>query len=392
MANLKTIVGMYRQKYNSEPLLVRSPARIILIGEHTDYHLGPVLPATINKYLYLAIGLRIDNEIHIESVDFNDRYATSLSELVPALKLWPNYLLGVINEFHIAGKINSGINIVFGGEIPLSTGLASSASVTCATAFALNKLFDGGCSLLEIAKIAQRAEHTYLGVECGLLDQYTNFFGKEGFWIKINCRSLEHTYVPATTNEVTIVLFDSGIRHNLVNLAAAFKERKRECKRGIALVQQHEPQINSLADISREMLSKYVEPVDLVSYKRCLYVVQEINRFENICKDLEKQDFKSIGQRLFENHEGLKDLYEVSCDECDFLVDVTKKIPEVFGSRMMGAGFGGCTINLIKSADTDSVIEKVKKEFVKKYGRDLKVYLTTIGNATEEVTCLPDLN
>lgn len=385
MGNLKTITNQYRKKYNSEPLIIRSPGRINLMGEHTDYNLGSVLPGSINKYIFVAIGKREDSEINIEASDYSDQYSASLIKLEPAWKLWPNYILGVISEFQKAGKTLTGVNIVFGGDIPLSAGMSSSAAISSAIAFALNNLFDCGYSRLELARIAVAAEHNYLGVHCGLMDQFVNLYGKEGNLIKLNCKTEEYEYIPFKATNLKIVLFDTGVKHNLITLTAAFNERRMQCETGLKLVKQNVAQVTSLTDVSVDMLEKYVKPVDEMAFKRCLYIVQEIERLERICDDLKSDDYRSVGKRMYQNHDGLKNLYEVSCNECDFLVNTTKEMPAVLGSRMMGAGFGGCTLNLIEDAESESIIEKVKAEYRAKFSRELKVYIASIGNGTEVV-------
>ncbi|MBC7915295.1 MAG: galactokinase, partial [Pyrinomonadaceae bacterium] len=270
----------------------------------------------------------------------------------------------------------------------LSAGMSSSAAICSATAFALNKIFNTGYSLLELAKIALVAEHKYLGVNCGLMDQFVNLFGKEGNLVKINCKTEEHQYIPFNAPDVKIVLFDTGVKHNLITLGGAFKDRRKQCQIGIELVKAAIPEVNDLTDINEEMLLKYVKPVDEQAYNRCLYIVQENERVEQVCKDLTNNDFRAVGQRMFANHYGLKNLYEVSCIECDFLVDTTKNIPGVLGSRMMGAGFGGCTINLIENSNADSIIKSVKDVYRKQFTKDLKVYTAAIGNGTHEVECV----
>ena len=388
MAKQEKIVELFQQLFKEEPLLVRSPGRVNIIGEHTDYNLGLVLPAAINKYIFFAVGTRSDREINIHAADYGDQFSASLDKLEPAWKLWPNYLLGVISEFQKAGKQIGGLNIVFGGDIPLAAGLSSSAAITCATAFALNKLFDLGCTKLELAKIAQASEHNYVGVHCGLMDQYANLFGKEGHLIKLNCATEQHTYIPFASTNIKVVLFDTGVKHHLVS--SAYNERREQCQNGIAIVKKHVPEVNGLPDITEQMLNEYVKPVSELVYKRCLYVIQEMQRLEKVCRDLETDDFTSVGQHMFDTHAGLKDLYEVSCDECDFLVEATRKHPAVLGSRMMGAGFGGCTINLIYSDAAEEIIENVKNEFRQRFGKEPKVYLTSIGNGTEEIKSLSE--
>jgi len=380
MGKLEKIIEKFKQLNSSDPLVVRSPGRINLIGEHTDYNLGPVLPAAIDKSIYLAITPREDNIINIHAADFNEHHSTSIEQLEPAWKLWPNYILGVINEFKLAGNFKTGVNIVFGGDIPLAAGMSSSAAINCAITFALNQLFNTGYSRLEMAKIAQKAEHSFVGVQCGLMDQFASLYGKKDHLIKLDCNTAEYDYIPYNTENIKFILFDSGVKHFLVS--SAYNDRRRECRTGVEIISQKVPNINGLPDITEEMLTNYVKPVDEIIYKRCLYVVQEIARLNRVCIDLENNNFEALGHRLYETHYGLKDLYEVSCKECDFLVDITRSISGVLGARMMGAGFGGCTLNLIYGDVADSIIDFVKLEYKKAFGKDLKVYVASLADGT----------
>ncbi len=383
MGKLEKIIERFKQLHNTDPLVVRSPGRINLIGEHTDYNSGPVLPAAIDRNIHLAISKREDRVINVYAADFSEHHSTSIDILEPAWKLWPNYILGVINEFKLAGKLDKGVNIVFGGDIPLAAGVSSSAAINCAATFALNHLFECGYSKLEMAKIAQQAEHSFVGVQCGLMDQFASLFGKEGNFIKLDCNTAEYQYIPFNNDNIQILLFDSGVKHFLVS--SAYNERRQECRTGLDIVRQHVPNINSLAEVTEEMLELYVKPISAVVYNRCLYVVQEISRLDKACKDLENNNFDALGHRLYETHYGLKNLYEVSCKECDFLVDITRSISGVLGSRMMGAGFGGCTLNLVYADAADSVVNYVKTEYKKEFGKDLKVYTTSIAAGTSIV-------
>ena len=385
MATLSKVNEQYSNLFGTAAMLLQSPGRINLIGEHTDYNLGCVLPAAIDKYIFMAIGTRADDAINLVSADFDDQYSASLDKLEPAWKLWPNYILGVINEFKNAGKYVGGINLVLGGDIPISAGMSSSAAICTGTAFALNKLFNAGFTKLELAKIAVAAEHNYLKVKCGLMDPYVNLYGKERSFVKLNCRTEEHQYVPFDNDQIKIVLFNSGVRHNFIKLASAFDTLREHCATGLALIQKHAPHISSLPEVPKAML-EILKPHDQDVYKRCLYIVEESERLERLCDDLMTGDFKSAGQRLFESHEGLRNLYQISCEECDFLVDTVKEIPGVLGARMMGAGFGGCTINLVESEAVDEVIKRVKGRYNGSFAKDVKVYHASIGSGTEEVS------
>jgi len=384
MKKLEQIRAKFQQLHNATPLIVRAPGRVNLIGEHTDYNLGPVLPAAIDKNIFFAVSLRDDNIIDIYAADYSDQVAATLDNLEPAWKLWPNYTLGVIKEFLKAGHQLKGMNIVFGGDIPLAAGLSSSAAITCASANAINTLFKLNKTPIELVKIAQAAEHNFVGVHCGIMDQFASLFGKEGYFIKLDCDTLEHSYIPFNATDVKIVLFDSGVKHFLVN--SAYNDRRKQCSEGLKLVKEQLPAVNSLADVTEGMLFKFVKPVNEEIFKRCLYVVEEIARLKAVCNDLEHNDFEALGRHLFETHLGLKDLYEVSCTECDFLVDfVRHKTHGVLGARMMGAGFGGCTINLIKEEAVDRVVEEVKAAYKKEFGKEPKVYFTSISNGSEVI-------
>ncbi|WP_207421587.1 galactokinase [Desertivirga brevis] len=380
MSKLKKVVEKFRELHKDEPLVVRSPGRINLIGEHTDYNMGYVLPGAIEKNVFLAIGLRPDMDVNIFAADYGDHYVTSLDGLTSAWKLWPNYILGVLNELKKRGVLLCGVNIVLGGDIPLAAGMSSSAAVTCATAFALNEVFDLGLSKIELAKLAQAAEHDFVGVKCGLMDQFASLHGKKDHLIKLNCKTNEFEYIPFNSSEVSIVLFDTGVKHHLIS--SAYNDRRSECQRGIDIIKQNEPAVKDLADVTDEMLDKYLKLSNPLVYNRCLYVVEEMTRLKSACGDLERNNYAALGGRMFETHHGLKHLYEVSCKECDFLVDFAVGNSYVMGARMMGGGFGGCTINLISSGRVDDVIAEVRPRYKNEFGKELKVYPAVLSDGT----------
>lgn len=380
MSTISKVAEKYKQLYNSEPLIIQSPGRINLIGEHTDYNAGLVLPAAIEKYIYMAIGERQDTTVNIYSDDFLDNFTGTIDDLKGATKLWPNYLLGVIKEIQKTHKL-SGFNIVFGGDIPISVGLSSSAALTVGTAFALNEVFNLGYSKLEIAKIAQISEQAY--VQCGLMDQFVCVNGKKDHLVKLDCSTNEFEHIPFLTSDVKIVLLDSTIRSPL--FLSDYNNRRLECQRGIEMVKKHVPEVTGLPDITEAMLNEFIKPYDEVVYKRCLYVVQEIDRVKKGSVDLKGNDFAAFGAKMFETHDGLQNMYEVSCPECDFLIDLVKPEKDVLGARIMGGGFGGCTINLINSASVESVIDKAKSAYESKFKKVLKAYVVSIGNGVEVV-------
>ena len=374
------ITDTFNKLYKTSPLVVRSPGRVNIIGEHTDYNQGFVLPAAIDKASYVAIGKRDDNEIHLYSCEFEENFKTSLSALSPTTVGWPNYVLGVVDQLLNLGFPVSGFNLVVAGDIPIGAGLSSSAALECATAYAMNQLFNFKLSRNLLAGIAQKAEHSYAGVMCGIMDQFASLFGKKNHVIKLDCRSMEFEYFPLDMTGIKIVLFNTNVKHSLSS--SEYNVRRQQCEQGVEWVQEYEPEIRSLRDCTLEMLDKNVASKDELIYRRCKYVVEENIRLLKACDDLKKGDIKSLGQRMFETHDGLKRDYEVSCKELDFLVDQVKGNPDVLGARMMGGGFGGCTINLVKEEAIDRLVEKVSKVYREEMDKDLSVYIAKIEEGT----------
>jgi len=376
----ESIRSKFEELFGQEALIIRSPGRINLIGEHLDYNLGFVLPAAINRAIWLGIQKRDDHGIRLHSLDYDDDYQGRVDDLSPSGKLWPDYILGVIQQIQKKIALNHGFNILFGGDIPPGAGLSSSAALECATAFALNELFELGLERMDLVKIGQAAENEFVGVKCGIMDQFASVFGRKEHLIRLDCRNLSYVYVPFLAEEIKILLFDTRVKHSLAD--SAYNERREECEKGVQLIQKYLPEIKSLRDASQEMLESYVKNVDKTVYIRCTYVVSEIKRLLNGCEDLEKGDLISFGKRMFETHAGLKDLYEVSCDELDLLVNLVKDNPDVIGARMMGGGFGGCTINLVKAEAVDDLMKKVSDAYLSKTGTGMLVYEVEIEGGT----------
>lgn len=364
-------------------LTVRSPGRINLIGEHTDYNNGFVLPAAIDKAAYLAVTPRTDNEIHLHSVDLEDVYITSVGSIAKSSVSWPNYLLGVVEQFKLAGIHITGFDAALTADIPIGAGLSSSAAVECAMALALNVLFAANFDKLTLVKMAQKAEHDFAGVQCGIMDQFASMFGKKNHVIRLDCRSLEYVYEPLNMDGIKIVLLDTNIKHSLAS--SEYNVRRTQCETGVALVQQHVAGVKSLRDVTMEMLNNYVLPVDQVVYNRCKYVVEENNRLLEACFNLEQGNLQAFGSRMFETHYGLSKLYEVSCAELDFLVAHVKQNPAVLGARMMGGGFGGCTINLVKEEAVEELIEQTAKVYRQQMQHELKAYIAKIEDGSNIV-------
>ena len=365
------------------PLLVRSPGRINIIGEHTDYNEGFVLPAAIDKAIYVAISKRDDNEIHLYAGDYNESHIVTTDAVAISEKHWPNYILGVVDQLQKRDYSIRGFNLAIDGDVPLGAGLSSSAAVECATAFALNELFGLGLTKLEMVQRAQKAEHTFAGVMCGIMDQFASMFGKKDNVIQLDCRSIEYEYEPFDLKDYKILLLNTNVKHSLSS--SAYNERRQQCEQGVAWVRQHHKDVLSLRDVTMQMLNDHVLPKDELIYKRCKYVVEEIERLLQGCKDLQQGDIKALGKKMFRTHEGLSKEYEVSCEELDFLVDAVKDNPDVIGARMMGGGFGGCTINIIKEEAIDELVNKLKPLYKQAFDKDLDQYIASIENGTSLV-------
>lgn len=370
----------FQELFAQEAVIVRSPGRINLIGEHTDYNLGFVLPAAINKAINLGIQKRDDQLIKIHSLDFNDDFQGDVNEIKSSDKLWPDYLLGVVEQIQKKHQITQGFNIVFGGDIPPGAGLSSSAALECAMAFGLNHIFNLSYEKMDLVKLAQAAENEFVGVKCGIMDQFASTFGKKNQLMRLDCRSLDYAYVPFQANDIQIVLFDTRVKHSLAS--SAYNERREQCEQGVKWMQEIHPEVKSLRDASEEMLLTHVKPKNQKIYERCNFIVSEIQRLQNACNDLENNDLQSFGKRMFETHAGLKDLYEVSCDELDLLVDLVKDNPNVLGARMMGGGFGGCTINLVKKESVEDLIAEVSASYQAKTGSEMLNYIVKIEDGT----------
>jgi galactokinase len=370
----------FRELFNEQPLLVRSPGRANLIGEHTDYNLGYVLPCAIDKAIYFALAPRQDLQCVIHALDRNDMFECSVERLKRSERNWPNYLLGVVDELKKAGCKITGFNCVFGGDIPIGAGLASSAALEAGLAYALNHLFEFGLEKLSLVRLAQRAENKFVGVQCGIMDQFINIFGESGTALRIDCRSLEYEYFPFDDKNVSIVLFNSNISHSLGS--SEYNKRRRECEEGVKSISHRTGSVESLRDVSLELLNGCKSLMDRTVYRRCKYVVEENARLLGACEALEQKDLRAFGRYMYQTHDGLSQDYEVSCPELDTLVDLVKDDGHVYGARMMGGGFGGCTVNLVEPDHVEELGKSVIERYFRKFGIMPEMYVTSIASGT----------
>ncbi|MBC7360681.1 MAG: galactokinase [Candidatus Aminicenantes bacterium] len=377
---IESVKKSFEKKFNRKPVVIASPGRINLIGEHTDYNEGFVLPGATDRVIILAIAPREDRRCRFYSVDFDQDFETDLSHLQKSQLRWPDYLQGVIDQFLKAGYMIKGVDVAFGGNVPIGGGMSSSAAVEGGMAFALNHLFQLNLDLLTLTRLAQKAENEFVGVRCGIMDMFANLHGQPKKVLKIDCRSLAYEYYPFEREDVRVVISDTGVRRELAS--SEYNVRRQQCEEGVRLLQQHYPEIKSLRDVDLTMLENHRSEFDPVVWMRCAYVVKENQRVNLACQDLLKGDLVTFGQKMYQSHAGLRDEYEVSSPELNLLVESASRIPGVYGSRMMGAGFGGCTISLVEAQAVELFKEKVSADYRKETGKDPTIHVVMIEAGT----------
>lgn len=360
--------------------LFLSPGRINIIGEHVDYNDGFVMPAAINKYVCFAVSKNNDATFTLIAQDLNEAYKFDLNDnLKPVDKMWVNYILGVLHQLKSKG-LATGCNIVFSSTIPMGAGLSSSAALECGIAYAMNKIFDLGLTKQDIALIGQQSEHTFVGVNCGIMDQFASVFGKKNKVIKLDCNSLEYEYYKADFKNYTLLLLDSNVKHT--HLTSGYNDRRQEVEQGLSIVKHYHTEVKTFRDCNEKMITDLKEQLGDTIFKRCRFVVKEIQRVQDAAMALKISDFKKLGQLMIETHQGLSKDYEVSCAEIDFLVDAVQQEKSVLGARMMGGGFGGCSINLVKKGTENELIDKITIAYRNQFGIELKAYKVKIAKGT----------
>ena len=360
-----------------------SPGRINLIGEHTDYNGGFVFPGAVDKGMIIEIKPNGTDIVKAYSIDLKDYVEFGLNEEDAPRASWAKYIFGVCREMIKRGVEVKGFNTAFAGDVPLGAGMSSSAALESAYAYAINDLFgDNKIDKFELAKVGQATEHNYIGVKCGIMDQFASVFGKEGSLMRLDCRSLEYQYFPFKPEGYRLVLVDSVVKHELAS--SAYNKRRQSCENVVAAIAKKHEGVEFLRDCTLEMLAEVKEEVSAEDYMRAEYVIEEIQRVLDVCDALEKGDYETVGQKMYETHHGMSKKYEVSCEELDFLNDVAFDCG-VTGSRVMGGGFGGCTINLVKNELYETFITTAKERFKEKFGRSPKVYDVVISDGSRKL-------
>lgn len=354
-------------------LIIESPGRINIIGEHTDYNNGFVLPTAIDKKIIFKFKLNNSpNHCNVYSANFDSKFSFDLNTVAPSKEQWENYILGVISEFQKRTDKLAGFDCILESNIPIGSGVSSSAALECGLAFGLNELFNLNLSKLDLVKIGQMAEHNYVGTKCGIMDQFASVMSKKGNVILLDCQSLDYEYVPIQIKPYKLLLLNTNVSHNLAS--GEYNVRRAQCEKGVEAIKQNHPKVASLRDASISMLSEVKEVLDETDYDRCLYVIEEKERVLNAVKALQENNLIELGKHMYETHDGLQHKYEVSCTELDFLVDFSKKYTEILGARVMGGGFGGCTINLIHEDIVDQFIAEASDAYFKKFNIKLSSF------------------
>ena len=377
--NLKTI---FTQCFNNEGVAYTSPGRINLIGEHTDYNGGFVFPGAIDKGIYAVIRPNGTDTVNGYSIDRDAKWSFTIDENDQPKKHGSQYIHGVCREIQKRGYKIGGFDTVFAGDVPLGAGMSSSAALSSTYAFAINDLFNLGIDKFEMARIGQATEHNYCGVKCGIMDQFASIFGKKGHLMRLNCATMEFEYFPFNPKGYKLVLLDTRVKHELAN--SAYNKRRESCENACAHIASKHPEVKFLSDATMDMLNEVKNEISAEDYMRAEYVIGEKQRVLDVCEALEKGDYETVGDRMYGTHHGMSKLYEVSCDELDFLNDVAKECG-VTGSRVMGGGFGGCTINLVKEDLYDDFVAKAKYRFIKEFGHEPKVYDVVISDGARKL-------
>lgn len=380
--DIKTIKEKFNSLFGNELSLYTSPGRVNLIGEHTDYNGGFVFPGAIDNGIYAAINPNGTDKIRAYSIDYQSKSEFGMREEDAPKESWARYIFGVVREMQKRGFNPKGFDTVFAGDVPLGAGMSSSAALESTFAFALNDIYNLGIDKFELARIGQSTEHNYCGVKCGIMDQFASIFGKKGHLMRLNCATMEFEYFPFDPKGYKVVLLDTVVKHELAS--SAYNKRRESCENACAHIAAKHPEVKYLSDATMQMLDEVKNEISQEDYMRAKYVIGEKQRVLDVCDALEKGDYETVGNRMYGTHYGMSKEYEVSCEELDFLNDIAKECG-VTGSRVMGGGFGGCTINLVKEGLYDMFIATAKEKFNNKFMHYPKVYDVIISDGARRI-------
>ena len=378
------VKAVFTEKFGKEPLLIASPGRINLIGEHTDYNEGFVFPAGIDKVIVSAFSESDDGRTHIYSIDMEEEISIDLSEIEKQKSGdWKNYIFGVISELRKKEAELKNFNLVFGGNIPNGAGLSSSAALENSFTFGLNELFQLGLDKQEMVYVSMYAEHHFAGVQCGIMDQFASMNGRKDHAIFLDCRDLSNELVPIRLKDHQLIIINTNVKHSLAG--SEYNKRRSECNEGVKILQKKYPGIWSLRDADLTQLESVKDRMNDTVYRRSRYVIEENTRVLRAKEAIRNNNWQEFGKLLYASHEGLSKLYEVSCESLDYPVEIARSEPAVLGSRLMGGGFGGCTISLVENNGVPAYIEKVQKAYKDKFNREATVIPIRIADGTHRV-------
>jgi len=375
----------FEELYAKKPLIVSSPARVNLIGEHTDYNQGFVLPGAVDKKMIVAIAPNGTDTIQLFANEYSESFSFSLSDITPQKKEgWTSYMTGVIYFLQQRGCNVQGVDVLIDGNVPVGAGMSSSAALCSAFGFALNELFEFGLNRMDLVYIGQKTEHEFVGVMVGVMDQFASLHGKAGHVIKLDCRSMEYEYIPFNFPDHKIVMVNSMVKHSLAG--TEYNVRRQQCEEGVSVMKRFLPgDIKSLRDINLTDLQAHKSDLNEEVYNRCLYVVTENERLLKGCELLQAGDLDGFGKLMYETHQGLSKLYSVSCEELDLLAEQAHTFKGVKGTRMMGGGFGGCTINLVENDAVEDFINFIKEKYFQHFNQATEVYITQTDDGTKVI-------
>ena len=372
-STVEFLTDEFQRTYHTRPTIFRAPGRVNLIGEHTDYNDGFVMPAAIGFYTWIAASARPDRKLHLRSEEFRETIDLPLDSLSgPPRKHWSDFVRGVAAILQSKGIPLSGASLIIQGQVPMGAGLSSSASLEVAAGLALLAISQKEVPPLDLVKICQRAEHEYVGTRCGIMDQFIAVFASSGHALMIDCRSLESEPL-SIPNDARLVICNSMVKHELAS--GEYNRRREECEAGVKVFRKNSPSVHALRDVNLKDLANHAAELNEVVYRRCRHVISENQRVLDAAEALRGGDLNRFGQLMYESHRSLRQDYEVSCSELDTLVDIASTCEGVYGSRMTGGGFGGCTITVVRSNSVEGFREKITQAYKQKTGITPDLYI-----------------
>ena len=376
----KQIRRQFQQYFGKDTLIASAPGRVNLIGEHTDYNEGFVLPGAIDRNIYVGVDSNTNRILNVYAEQYQEKFTFPIDDVHP-VKGWPTYLLGMIYHLLPNKQLSQGMDVVVSGNVPVGAGMSSSAALCSAFGVALNEIFRLGLSRMEIALAAQKTEHHFANLKCGIMDMFASLHGRAGQVMKLDCRNLEYEYIPFDFPDYCIVLVNTMVSHSLSS--SAYNERRQQCEEGVSYLKRFYPEIHSLRDVKIGTLKHHRNEIDPIVFKRCLYVLEENQRLLEGCDFLEAGRAIDFGRLMYASHEGLSRDYAVSCAESDFLVNAAKSFPEVKGARQMGGGFGGCIINLVEKEQAAHFIKAIQEKYENRYGKTPDGFIMNIAEGAQ---------